>query len=306
MNGDVSTMNDESILTPAAAADWKEAGNYFNWKGNRVFVRESRMSEAEPLLLIHGFPTSSFDWLPVWQTLAERYHLLAFDNLGFGYSDKPGHFPYSIHAQTDLAQSLVQEYFGRDYHILAHDYGVSIGQELLARTAEGASPAVLSCMFLNGGLFASLHRARPIQRLLAGPIGGFFVKLLNRERFGKSFSEVFGPDTMPSQCELDAFWQIIRYNDGQAIQHKLLHYIKDRRQHAERWAKVIQAPPSPIALINGLLDPVSGEHLVDFVKQLSRDLPVWRLEKVGHYPQTEAPEDVLNGYFAFRESIKGH
>lgn len=293
-------------LTPAAAAAWKDAGDVFVWNGHRIFYREAGRRDAEPLLLVHGFPTSSFDWLPIWAPLAERYHVLAFDNLGFGYSDKPGDFPYTIHAQTDLAEALVQHFFGRPYHVLAHDYGVSIGQELLARTAEGAGEPVLSCMFLNGGLFASLHRARLIQRLLAGPLGGVFVKLVDRKRFGTSFSAVFGPDTRPSDEELDALWQIIKFNRGDRIQHKLLHYMADRRQHAARWSAVIATPPCPIGLTNGLLDPVSGEHLADYVAQLDGAVPIWRLPSVGHYPQTEAPAAVLDSYFSFRQTTDGH
>mgnify|MGYP002780839342 FL=1 len=82
--------------------------------------------------------------------------------------------------------------------------------------------------------------------------------------------------------------------------------MADRRQHAARWSAVIARPPCPIGLTNGLLDPVSGGHLVDYVAQLTGAVPIWRLPSVGHYPQTEAPQTVLDSYFAFRQTMDGH
>jgi pimeloyl-ACP methyl ester carboxylesterase len=284
---------------------WYAGGQYFAWNGHRIFVRMSNNPDAEPLMLLHGFPTSSFDWLPMWEELTQRFHVMAFDYLGFGLSDKPRGIRYTLHGQADLAQALAEQFFGRDFHVIAHDYGVTVAQELLARTAEGRGLAILSCMFLNGGLFAQLHRARPIQRLLAGPFGSLFVRLVNRKRFGKSFAAVFGPDTKPSDHELDAYWKIICTNGGDRLQHKLLHYMADRREHASRWNHVVKSPPCAIALTNGLLDPVSGEHLVDYVNQLNSAIPIWRLASIGHYPQTEAPGAVLESYYSFRWTLGG-
>jgi pimeloyl-ACP methyl ester carboxylesterase len=292
-----------NTINPTALAEWRAAGDVLMHQGRSIFLRRAGPKHAPALLLIHGFPTASIDWLPIWHALAEHYHVLAFDLLGFGFSDKPRNHRYSIHEQADIAQAVVQQEFLRDYHLLVHDYGVSVGQELLARMDDRSKPRPLSCVFLNGGLLPGQHRPRLIQRMLAGPLGRWFVHVLNQDRFEKSFRAVFGPDTAPSRDELDAFWSVIVANDGLGIQHKLMHYLADRRRFAARWREVLRAPPCPVGLINGSLDPVSGAHLANAVAAVNPRLPIWRLARIGHYPQTEAPAAVLAAYEAFHATL---
>lgn len=291
-------------ITPQSAAQWRQDGQFVEWNGHRIFVRTGGDDSAPPLLLLHGFPTSSLDWLPIWADLTARYRVLAFDFLGFGYSDKPKDHRYDVMEQTDLAVHLAATLLGADFHILVHDYGVSPGQELVARTGEGSmAHRVLSAAFLNGGLIPAHHRPLRIQKLLVGPFGGLVVRLLNRKRFITNFSKIFGRDTPPSAAELDAYWSVICTNGGNRIQHKLLHYFADRRVHAARWEATLTGPPCPIALINGTQDPVSGGHLVDAVAALNPDVPAWRLDHLGHYPQTEGAADVMAAYAEFRGGL---
>lgn len=68
---------------------WKDTGKHLTCKSYRLFYQESAKDEKETLLLIHGFPTASWDWYKVWDALTARFHVLAPDMLGFGFSDKP-------------------------------------------------------------------------------------------------------------------------------------------------------------------------------------------------------------------------
>ena len=103
-------------------------------------------------------PTSSWDWQPIWETLSDKYRLIAVDMLGFGFSDKPDNKLYSIHLQADLVEALIEARQLKQFHVLAHDYGDTVAQELLARQLEGSgSGEWLSCCFLNGGLFPETH-----------------------------------------------------------------------------------------------------------------------------------------------------
>ncbi|MEM9285824.1 MAG: alpha/beta fold hydrolase, partial [Pseudomonadota bacterium] len=155
-------------ITKQSAEQWRQDGDLVPWQGHQIFVRTGGQDTVPPLLLLHGFPTACVDWLPMWKALTAQQRVVAFDFLGFGYSDKPRRHAYDLQAQSDLAAHVASKYFAGDFHILAHDYGVSVGQELLARSGEGQlSGHVLSCAFLNGGLLPALHRARPIQKLLA-------------------------------------------------------------------------------------------------------------------------------------------
>ncbi len=281
-----------------ALDEWRASAREFAFRGQRI--RYWTAGEGEPLLLIHGFPTASWDWHKLWQPLAARYRLIACDMLGFGFSAKPRGHAYSLIEQADLQQALLAE-LGVDgpIHVLAHDYGDSVAQELLARHCEGRIE-VASCVFLNGGLFPETHRPVRLQKLLLGPFGFILGRLFSRRSLGKSFGRVFGARTQPSEAELDEYWRLIAHNNGVAVMHRLIRYMPERVEQRERWVSALQRCNLPLRVIDGAADPVSGAHMVARYRELIPAPDTVLLDDVGHYPQAEAPELVLEHYFAFR------
>lgn len=270
--------------------DWQSQARTFEFQGHSIAYWTA--GRGKPLLLVHGFPTCAWDWAPIWNVLSKRHTLIAADMLGFGLSAKPK-TGYTIHRQTDLQEALLDHLGIKQFDALVHDYGVSVGQELLARQQEGSGAADLGKMvFLNGGIFPDQHRPRRIQTLGISPIGFVLGWLMSRKGFGKSFSEVFGPDTQPSEQELDDFWGFIAHNGGNRITHKLLHYIGDRVTHKDRWEAALVEAQDKIGLINGALDPVSGQHAYDKWREVVPRAKHELLPHVGHYPQVEAPREV--------------
>jgi pimeloyl-ACP methyl ester carboxylesterase len=155
--------------------------------------------DAPPLLLIHGFPTASLDWHLIVPALARDHRVIMADLIGFGFSDKPRAHRYSVFDYADQLQGLLQHLGITAVHVLAHDLGDTVAQELLARQQAAASGLARLCSvaFLNGGLFPTHHRPRPIQRLLAGPLRPVLVHLLRERSFSRSFSAEFGSATQP-------------------------------------------------------------------------------------------------------------
>ena len=279
-------------------AEWRETARQFAWQGHRIAYWTSG-ADRPPLLLLHGFPTASWDWHAVWEPLAERHRLIACDMLGFGLSAKP-EGGYSLHAQADLQFALLDHLGVGEADVLAHDYGVSVAQEMLARQNAGVASARLrSIYFLNGGLIPGEHRPRLIQRIGAGPFGWIVGRLMNRRRFGKSFGAVFGPDTQPSETEMDTFWTLVSEGDGHRKLHRLLHYMHDRAEHRDRWVDALREADIPLGILNGALDPVSGRHLFEAAMREAPNLKGTVLSDVGHYPQVEAPERVVAAYRTF-------
>ncbi|MCI5043400.1 MAG: alpha/beta hydrolase [Aquisalinus sp.] len=285
----------------ATIEQWQARGETRSLLGHNIFLVDEGATDRETILLIHGFPTSSWDWVPIWEALSQRYRLVAMDMLGFGYSAKPASHTYSIMEQADIIEALVREKKLTRFHVLAHDYGDTVAQELLARQNEGSGAGEWqSVCFLNGGLFPETHKALLIQKLLLSPLGPLVNKLTSKPRFDKSFSNVFGPDTKPSAEELDAFWTLINYNDGKHIFHNLITYMSDRKEHRERWLQALRGSVVPIALINGSVDPVSGAHMVARYREVVGTPDYFAaLETIGHYPQVEAPEKVSQHYLEF-------
>jgi len=292
-----------TALPGIALADWRSAGQDFSFNGHAI--RYWTAGQGAPLLLIHGFPTASWDWHYLWSALAEQYQVIACDMLGFGDSAKPRGHAYSLLQQADLQQALLAHLgVSEPVHVLAHDYGDSVAQELLARDREGRIQ-LASCVFLNGGLFPETHHPVLVQKLLLSPIGPLIGRLFSRQKLAQSFARVFGPHTQPSARELDDFWSLIAANNGPGIMHRLIRYMPERRVQRERWVTAMQATQVPMRVIDGAVDPISGAHMVARYRELIARPDTVLLEGIGHYPQTEAPAEVLAHYLQFRQGLAG-
>ncbi|MCP4440815.1 MAG: alpha/beta hydrolase [Aureispira sp.] len=279
---------------------WLEKGAYFEYKGQQIFYQEATNPDAPTILLLHGFPTASWDWHKIWPSLGQQFHLIAPDFIGYGFSDKPEKHPYSIIDQAALCKELLLQKNITKAHILAHDYGDTVAQELLAQFLEGSlNFEIESLCLLNGGLFAESHRPRLIQKLLLSPIGRFLSPFVGKSSLHKNFKRIFGPNTQPTLEEIDEFWKLVDYNNGKKIFHLLIRYIPERRQYRERWVSALQNNSIPIRLINGPKDPISGQHMVDRYRELISNPDVVVLENIGHYPNTEAPQALLKHYLEF-------
>ncbi|MDF2074582.1 alpha/beta hydrolase [Pseudomonas mendocina] len=295
-----------SDLPGIALEDWRARSRTLDFHGHAIRYWVAGDAEAEPLLLIHGFPSASWDWHRLWAPLAARYRLIACDMLGFGYSAKPRGHAYSLLEQADLQQVLLA-HIGerRPVHVLAHDYGDSVAQELIARHQDGQLQ-LASCVFLNGGLFPETHHPVRVQKLLLGPLGPLIGRLFSRRKLAQSFARIFGPHTQASEAELDALWQLVAYNNGPAVMHRLIRYMPERRQQRQRWVAAMQATTLPMRVIDGAFDPISGAHMVARYRELIADADTVLLESIGHYPQLEAPTAVLEHYLQFRDARSSH
>ncbi|MEL6698534.1 MAG: alpha/beta hydrolase [Bacteroidota bacterium] len=286
-------------------SSWKNKGQYFSYRSHPIFTIDE--GRGEVMLLIHGFPTSSWDWWQVWDRLISDYRVLTLDMLGFGFSAKPPKYPYSILDQADLIEQWLEEKGIHKLQILSHDYGDTVAQELLARYEsclgnEEMKPEIASICFLNGGLFPETHRALPIQHILMSPLGGLVGRFFSRQRLGQNFKKIFGPDTQPTEAELDAFWEVMSHNEGRKVFHLLIRYMQERKDHRARWVGAMQQTRVPMRLINGVVDPISGQHVVDRYKEIIPAPDVVELVDIGHFPLIEASDLVLKHYLDFIRS----
>ncbi len=257
-----------------------------------IFVQ--RIGSGQAMTFLHGFPSSSHDWAKIAPALAERHALLLFDFLGFGASEKPPEHTYTMHEQADLVQALWARYDIQATSLLAHDYGVSVAQELLARRAEGALEVEIeSVHFLNGGLYPDLHHPEPTQVALLDPeVGPQISAALTQELFVAALAPTFAPDFDATADSVD-IWRGTTRNDGQAIAHRLIQYIPDRARHVVRWTGALEATDVPVSFFWGMLDPVSGAHMAQRIRERLPEAPFQALEDVGHWPALEVPERLL-------------
>jgi pimeloyl-ACP methyl ester carboxylesterase len=283
------------------AETWYLGGQTATINGLSVFFR--REGKGESLICIHGFPSSSWDFEAIWPSLTRRFDVLAHDLAGLGKSAKPDR-PLPVSLQADIVEELAITSGIRKAHILAHDLGDTVAQELLARQFGKSSRVQwMSCVFMNGGIFPETHRALFVQKLLLSPIGPVIANLMTEKSIKKSLTRVFSKSHPPSDEFIHSTWQLILEGDGRSILPRLIRYIVERRTNRERWVTPLVQAVVPMRLINGIEDPVSGMHAADRFKELIPNADIVLLEKTGHYPHVETPEEVLKAFFEFHDKL---
>jgi pimeloyl-ACP methyl ester carboxylesterase len=281
---------------------WEERGVSEDFRGHRihVFAREGR----EPLLLLlHGFPSSSYDWRRLLEEEREQA-ALAFDYLGFGLSEKPADHEYTLGEQADIAEELVRRHGGgRSIFLVAHDMGTSVATELMARDINGELEMdVRGALLFNGSVVQEAASPTIAQRLLRGPLGPVFARLSVERFFRQQLGSVFSPEHPLTDQEAEDQWCLISGGGGIRLGHKLISYVDERERYAERWHGALRDWPKPVSLVWGMLDPVATERVVDALLSLRPSAPLTRLEDIGHYPQIEDPSRLAAG---LREALAG-
>jgi len=251
------------------------------------------------MMLLHGFPSSSHDWAKVAPALGAAYALLMPDFLGFGASDKPRDHVYSIHEQADLVEALWAVEGVRRTRLVAHDYAVSVAQELLCRRAAGALQVELERVdFLNGGIYPDLHRPEPVQTALLDPDQGPAVSaMFSAELVSGALVPTFAPGYDFADDAAD-IWASLARDDGQLNAHLLIRYITDRQANAARWTGILESTDVPLAFCWGMLDPISGAHMAERLRDRLPSAPFVALEDVAHWPPLEAPDRVAAAILA--------
>lgn len=285
--------------------NWLQKGVYFNYQGFKIFYRDE--GKGPCLLLFHGYSYSGFDFKEILPALSLQYRVIIPDMPGMGFSDKPGNHRYSLEEMADVYTALLAELHIADVDIMSHDLGNSVVQELIARHQEGRITfSIRRIAFLNGGLFSAVYKPRPIQVLLSRsprPVGRLLSKLMTRKMVVKATSAVFGENTRPSPALLNCFWQILNYNRGKSIAYLLGRLVFEKDKYQQRWISAMQRTKIPMCFINGPADPNSGIHMARRYRELIPEPDITLLPAgIGHWPQIEAPGEVLNAFFLFRSA----
>ncbi|NWV33590.1 MEST protein, partial [Grantiella picta] len=277
-------------LSPALRS-WKSSGSFFTYKDLNIFYRDSSgaVGSSDIVVLLHGFPTSSYDWSKIWEGLTQRFHrVIALDFLGFGFSDKPRPHGYSIFEQATIVEGLLRHLGLRHQRInlLSHDYGDTVAQELLHRSLPPLLPFPVSSLTL----------------LLPG---------LSKFPFFPGLGQFLGPTHSPPRLNTGISNSRLGSTSRQCPLHNnelffsILQYINQRKKHRERWVGALMSTSVPLHLIYGPLDPVNPHP--EFLQLYKKVLPTSTVsvldDHISHYPQLEDPTGFLNAYLNFINSF---
>lgn len=287
-------------MTPAlpdGVRQWRAGGGFFPTRAGSVFVR-SRPGRGDPcgdeptVLLLHGFPSSSYDFREVTARLGD-YGWLTLDFLGFGLSDKPRPHRYSLFEQADIVEQVVREAAvdGGPIVLIAHDMGTSVATELLARDLAGElSFDLRAAVLTNGSVILERASLRPIQKILRSPAGPLAARLTTERGFARGFARLFSAEHPLSAEEAAAQWALLAHHRGNQILHLLSSYLGERVRFAQRWHGAVRDWPKKLGFLWATEDPVATTEVLAGLRELRPTAEVIELLGVGHYPQIEVPE----------------
>ena len=273
------------------AAEWiAENDTLVSRRGHRIAFR--RRGAGPTLLLLHGFPTWSYDYAEVASDLARDHDVITLDFLGYGASDKPNPYQYSVAESADIVEDLAAHLGVKSTRLVIHDYGGIVGQELVDRANKGQLDfAIDSIVMLNCGIVYSAYRPTRAQKLLIMPVvGKLLASRVSAARIRSLLDEVRGSKL--TQTEFDDLWLGMSRENGEKLWHLLIKYNAERAIHHRRWETALANWDGPLYLVWGPDDPVSGRHVLEQAVKVLPHATVTELAGVGHYPQSEAPQAV--------------
>jgi pimeloyl-ACP methyl ester carboxylesterase len=259
---------------------------------HEVFVVDEGPNDKTPIVLLHGFPTSSWDFARSVDVLAKERRVLTLDFLGFGFSSKPAAFSYSLIEQADIVLEVIKQAKISRAHVWAHDMGTSVATELCARRARSSLPFDLASLVLsNGSVHIDMASLTVGQRLLKTPLGPLFARLNSARTFKAQLRRVFA--IAPTAEELEAMWQLASRDHGARRFPQIIGYTNERSRFERRWIGALERLDVPALIAWGERDPVA---LLRIAHQLAKEIPNARLEtwpELGHYPHVEDASRVL-------------
>ena len=285
------------------ANDWKSKGEFITVNDRKLFVIDTSSffsSEdqvpSKTMVVLHGYPTSSYDYYKVLPELSKHYRVIIHDHLGFGFSDKPLDYSYSLLDQADLALQLWQLLGVKKVHLLAHDYGTSVATEIIARNNNHELTIEIEKLTLcNGSMHIELSQLRTIQKLLKNKwLGKYVAKLTTYAIFSKNLRNVYFDKTKVSNNELKDMWMQLEYNDGRKVIHKLSQYINERYTYWNRWIGALKETNLQTNIVWAKNDPVAVPAIARLIAtEISNNKLFW-IENTGHFPMLENPDEWLN------------
>jgi pimeloyl-ACP methyl ester carboxylesterase len=285
------------------ANDWKSKGEFITVNDRKLFVIDTssffsseNQVPSKTMVVLHGYPTSSYDYYKVLPELSKHYRVIIHDHLGFGFSDKPLDYSYSLLDQADLALQLWQQLGVKKVHLLAHDYGTSVATEIIARNNNHELTIEIEKLTLcNGSMHIELSQLRTIQKLLKNKwLGKYVAKLTTYAIFSKNLRNVYFDKTKVSNNELKDMWMQLEYNDGRKVIHKLSQYINERYTYWDRWIGALKETNLQTNIVWAKNDPVAVPAIARLIAtEISNNKLFW-IENTGHFPMLENPDEWLN------------
>jgi pimeloyl-ACP methyl ester carboxylesterase len=232
--------------------------------------------------------------------LADRFHCVTMDLPGFGLSDKPLAYSYSLFQQADTVEAVAAALCVGTAHVVSHDMGTSLHTELLARKHHAQLGfTLLSSTFLNGSILKTHAELTDFQRMLETPsrlpeamtvcaqlLPDYVAGL--RQRMARS-------DAVTDEDAL-VMTELMAYNDGHYRLPHVYAYLRERYLHQQRWLDALTAESNtaPVQFVWAVDDPVAVIGMGRALAELTPAARFTEVPGVGHFLPIEAPHIVAD------------
>ena len=283
--------------------EWKSKGEFITVNDRKLFVIDTSsffstedQVPSKTMVILHGYPTSSYDYYKVLPELSKNYRVILHDHLGFGFSDKPKDVYYSLIEQADMALELWRQLGLKKIYLFAHDYGTSVATEIIARhNANELDIEIEKLIISNGSIHIELSQLRTIQKLLKHKfLGKYVAKLTNFKIFKKNMKNIYFDTSKVTDNELKEMWTLIELNGGRKIIHKLTQYINERYLYWDRWIGALKESQIPTKIIWAKNDPIAIPAIAELLAEEIPNNKLFWIENTGHFPMLENPDEWLN------------
>lgn len=259
-------------------------GEFLDLDGYRLYYYAAGTRGAgEPVLFLHGFPSSSHLWGGVVASMPGGHRLIVLDQLGYGRSDRPDGASVSVSAHARRALAVLDALNVPRACIVGHDLGGAVGQWLALHAAERVTRlALISSIGLDAWPRWRTRAARslsPIARLLPAPLvaGEVYASLV------RGFA-----DREKGRHALDAFLRPFAEAQGRSA---LLAHLEAQRPDKTS-VMALGALRTPTAIVHGARDPFVPASLS---RRLQHAIPGATLEVIAdaaHFTPLDAPDRV--------------
>jgi pimeloyl-ACP methyl ester carboxylesterase len=287
------------------AEDWLRRGSFFAWRPRgadaaevQVFHVEMGAADAPAIVLVHGFPTSSIDYFAVASLLRDEYRVCTIDFPGFGFSDKPLGWGYSLQRDAQLLEHYMADVLGLESAIVyAHDRGSSVA---ILHTIGDSRVRSEHLFLTNGNICLPLSNLTDVQRVMLDPERGPAALARTKPAaLAAGMGEAtFSPPRAADDPDVEALTAIFEHGGGLPVLHETIQYLRERAEHEQSWLHALRALDVPTTFIWGVYDTVSPPRVVNHVWDHYMMLKPGRnalyyVPDANHYVQNDRPDAVV-------------
>ncbi|PQJ77827.1 alpha/beta fold hydrolase [Polaribacter porphyrae] len=278
--------------------NWRKKGRKIPAFDNEVFVIDTN-TDKEVLLILHGYACSSYDYYKILPELSKHYRVIIPDLICFGSSTKYINKYFSVIEQTDVIIELLKILYVKQMTILAHDYGVSIASELIARKESSLIDFNIKQLFLSNHYVPKKYfededtgedtniETCSFSKNTTSMMSSFSVFKKHKKK------NLFQVDNLNDE-DFKTMWALHVCNEGIEVIDFISNYDFERKIFWDRWMNALKTTSINIKFFWGKNDVSNSLKIVDSLAKSIDNTEVHFEESCGYYPMLEKPLKLTN------------